>query len=251
MQGVDRTGSPIGSGSCSNCHLGGNFGTEVDVQLLKDGETVRNYIPGETYTLRVEIATTIPPNRYGFQAVALSGEDNVNGGSFGDSPSGTRLTDIDGRTYFEHSTKLTSNRIEIDWIAPASGSGDIRFYASGNAVNNASGSGGDDPDMLDQPLTISESTVSNTSNLLQLDIDWMLYPNPAQELVNVQVQLERSADYDLRIIDQQNRVLQLQSLSLRVGENQLQLDVNDLPGGIYYLQLYNNSGISTRKLVKY
>jgi len=33
-QGKDRTGSPVASGTCANCHNGGNFNTSVSVQLL-------------------------------------------------------------------------------------------------------------------------------------------------------------------------------------------------------------------------
>ena len=36
VQGRDRTGSPVANGNCSNCHFGGNFGTSVIAQLLKD-----------------------------------------------------------------------------------------------------------------------------------------------------------------------------------------------------------------------
>ena len=32
----------------------------------------------------------------------------------------------------------------VDWIAPAAGAGKARFYASGNAANNAAGSSGDE-----------------------------------------------------------------------------------------------------------
>ncbi len=249
VQRLDRTGSPIGTGSCASCHTGGNFGTEVVATLLQDDVEVSSYVPGEEYILRIEINTSNAPSRYGFQAVALATGDNITAGSYGTLPEGTRSIDVNDRTYVEHATKLSEGTINIPWVAPDAGTGEVRFYAAGNAVNNAAGSAGDDPDILDQALRIAEGAVSSTNALAQLRIQWMLYPNPSNGVINAKIEMDRSQQYQLRLIDQQNRLLGSRSVRLNTGENRLNWQMDNLPSGLYFLQLVNERGVSTRKFI--
>lgn len=250
VQLTDRTGSPLGSGSCANCHIGGAFQTEVEAQLFKDSLEVQEYIPGEAYTLRVQINTINNPLRYGFQAVSLQGQENIDAGTFSNIPEGTRLTTINNRTYFEHATKLPEPTIETEWIAPEAGSGEVRFYVAANAVNNVGGSTGDTPDQLDEPLLISESITSNTNEIDQLGLSWTLFPNPAHDYLTAQLQVLETGLYQFRIVDQQNRLLQQQALRLQQGEQGIPFQVNELPKGLYFLQLIQKGQVVSRKFIK-
>lgn len=249
-QRIDRTGSPLGSGSCSNCHTGGNFDTEVGVRLLQNGEAVDAYLPGEEYELEIGISTNGGAARYGFMAVALAGEDNVSAGTFGTPPDATQITTLNDRNYFEHANKLETDTITIAWTAPAEGTGTVRIYAAGNAVNNASGSLGDDPDKLDAPVEIQESTVSSTVAFDRLEIDWTVFPNPAMDRIQGQVKLQERGIYQLRLTDIQNRTLQSQSVSLGAGTHTLESNLSNLSPGLYFWQLISPQGVSTRKFVK-
>jgi hypothetical protein len=249
-QRIDRTGSPLGSGSCSNCHTGGNFGTEVSVRLLQNGETIEAYVPGEEYELEIGISTNGGAERYGFMAVALAGEDNSSAGTFGTPPEATQITTLNNRNYFEHANKLETDTITIAWTAPAEGTGTVRIYAAGNAVNNASGSLGDDADKLDEPVEIQESTVSSIASLDRLGVDWMVFPNPAIDRIQAQVRLQERAVFQLRLTDIQNRTLQSQSVSLGAGTHTLESNLSNLSPGLYFWQLISPEGISTRKFVK-
>ena len=120
---------------------------------------------------------------------------------------------------------------------------------AGNAVNNAAGSAGDDPDILDQALRIAEGAVSSTNALAQLRIQWMLYPNPSNGVINAKIEMDRSQQYQLRLIDQQNRLLGSRSVRLNTGENRLNWQMDNLPSGLYFLQLVNERGVSTRKFI--
>lgn len=246
--GRDRTGSPIASGSCDNCHIGGDYGTEVSVSLLKDNQEVQEYIPGQAYTFKVKINTSDPAERYGFQAVALT-DQNDNAGAFGTPPAGTQITDLNGRAYFEHANKLQVDSMEVEWVAPEAGTGTVQFYAAGNAVNNASGSGGDDPDVLDVPLAVTEGVTSRLTAVRQLDIDWRVFPNPAREQVWIQVNEPPAADpLQIRLLDARGVILQEQAFDL--FSNGQSISLEKINSGLYYLQLLNSEGITTRRFLK-
>ena len=232
VQGRDRTGSPVANGNCSNCHTGGNFGTSVIAQLLKDSAVVDNYIPGETYQFRISIPTTIKPSSYGFQAVALTGEANASAGTFSNLPENTQVTTINQRDYLENSRRLPDSTYTIDWVAPAAGTGAVRFYAAGNAVNNASGSSGDDPAVLDQALTITEGAVSSIFNTDALQLDWQVFPNPVQGQLFLSVEAPKRQVYTVRIVELQNRIIQSAPCAVTPGTQNWSTNIKHCVPGI-------------------
>lgn len=248
-QEADRTGSPVASGTCANCHSGGNFNTEVSAQVL-DGETaVTAYEPGKQYTFTVSISASNNPSAYGFQSVALTA-DNSNAGSFGTAPDGTQVETLNDRQYFEHSTRSDSSSWSIEWTAPAVGTGDVKFYAAGNAVNRANGSGGDSPDILDMPLTLTENVVSNTAAIEQLDLRMRVFPNPVEDVLNLQVEGSENGRFQLRLLNTAGQLIQTDQIEVVNGYANQQLQVHDLPGGHYFLHLTNGRQLKTMGIVK-
>lgn len=159
-QAVDRTGSPLGTGSCGSCHSGGNFSPTLSIQLLDGNTPVTRYSPGKVYEARVSIAASNNPRGYGFQLVALSGAGNIRGGTFGDAPAGFSKVTLANRVYVEQSSVRSSPVLSIPWTAPAAGSGSVRFYSAGLAVNGNGGTGGDSPVQLNLPVIIDEDASS-------------------------------------------------------------------------------------------
>lgn len=250
-QGMDFTGSPISSGSCNNlgCHSGGTFNPAVTIQVMKDAEVVDEYMPGETYDVRVTItAGNGTPSAYGFQAVALN-SSNANAGEWGDPPAGiNKLTLANSRTYIEHSTpNTTSNSFEVEWTAPAADAGDVTFYAAGNAVDGSSTSLGDQSNTTQ--LTIAEGepvSVRVEPTLSGLS----LFPNPAIDEVNVKVSSRTGGVFGLKIIDANGRTVQTHQLDLDAGPNDYSLNVGDFTNGLYLIQLSDGNEMVTQTLLK-
>jgi hypothetical protein len=96
------------------------------------------------------------PRGYGFQLVSLSGNNNVQGGSFGTAPAGFNKVTLDNRVYVEQSSTRSSGTFVIPWTAPVVGTGSVRFYSAGVAVNGSNGSGGDSHVQAALPLTVTE-----------------------------------------------------------------------------------------------
>lgn len=158
-----RTGASFDNGTCastSGCHVSGSFSPTTTIQLFDGSNAVTSYTANHSYTLRITITSsgTNSSTRYGFQSVCVQSSTNNNINGWGSMPSGTKTVTINSRTYASHSTRLTSNVINIPWTSPATSTGNITFYASGLVANGNFQQSGDNVDTAF--LTISPSTSS-------------------------------------------------------------------------------------------
>lgn len=252
VQNEDRTGSPLGSATCANagCHSGPAFSPSIAVQLLKNGTDVSVYEPGESYTLKITTtAGTGTPSRYGFQTVALTDTNNVDAGVFGSAPAGFKKLTLNNRTYVEHSSPRTNNSFEIEWTAPAAGTGDVRFYAASIAANANTSSSGDGTASLTSPLTISEMSVGLLSPQALLDA-FEVMPNPVGETLTFKATCKQSGDYSLQLVQLSGQALRQQRINLAAGENIQTLDLGNLPAGVYSLIISDGNKLSATRVVK-
>lgn len=152
----NRTGSPGSSGTCSSCHSGGSFGASITASVTDLlGNPVTAYIPGDSLYVEFQVASTSGTPKYGFQSVMLT-NTNANAGNFDLTlTANTQITTLSGKKYPEHSAKSTTGNFKVRWVAPATGTGTVTLYYIGNAVNNNSGTSGDQP-TLGQSLTLTE-----------------------------------------------------------------------------------------------
>lgn len=249
-QGADRTGAPGADADCNSCHGGGNFGTSVSVQVL-DGQTaVTTYEPGKKYTFKVTINASNSPAGYGFQSVAVVANGNANAGSFGTAPNGTQVTNLNGRQYFEHGARSAANNWSIEWTAPSAGTGEVRFYAAGNAVNANGDSGGDSPAKLPAPLSLAESITSSVAAIEQLDLQMKVFPNPVQDRLNLQIDGSENGRFQLRLLNTTGQLVQSGQIQIVNGRANERLQVQDLPAGYYYLHLTDGRRVKTVGIVK-
>ncbi|NUQ26787.1 MAG: T9SS type A sorting domain-containing protein [Saprospiraceae bacterium] len=250
VQGEDRTGSPLSSGSCgqAGCHSQGSFSPSISVELLDEGNPVTQYEPGESYDLKVTVtAGTGTPPRYGFQAVALTGAGNTGAGTFGSAPAGFRTIDINNRTYAEHASPRTNNTFTIEWTAPDTG--EVRFYAAGIAANANGSNNGDGAATLGSPLVITRASVSAfTPGALLRRL--AIAPNPVENILTLRAHSDQSGEYLLRIASLGGQVLHQSRLDFQSGENMHTVDVNRLPAGVYVLQITDGDKVSSTKFLK-
>lgn len=247
VQNSDRTGSPVSPGYCgvSSCHGGGNFNTDVAIQLLdENSDTITEYTPATTYTLRISIAAT-GAEGFGFQAVALT-ESNAGAGEFGDPAEGTQVVTISNRDYFEHSSRSSASSFEIDWTAPDAGSGAITFYTAGNAVNGDFEFTGDDPDT--SSLTIAEGLASGLRDQITSRLNLRIFPSLTQSAVTAQWSGEVTAD-KIAIHDLTGQTYYIENINSG-SITEMNIPVYNLPAGIYFVRLLTNQGFQTQKFVK-
>lgn len=147
-----RTGAP-GELTCRDvCHS--SFALNSGPGQLRI-EVPSSYQPEQKYRLRVILFQT-GQSRWGFQLTART-STNKQAGSF--SPIGPETQVITGSVggsqfqYIEHTSSGTfpgrsateTNPViwEVDWTAPAKGSGTVTFYLAGNAANGDGFNSGD------------------------------------------------------------------------------------------------------------
>ncbi len=76
---------------------------------------------------------------------------------------------------------------------------------------------------------------------------WQLYPNPATDRVTVSLTAPRSRKATLRLIDALGRVHQEQILELSAGQQTTEISLEDLPEGLYQVELRSGQDLPSVK----
>ncbi len=149
---IFSTGVPEDGGqTCVRCHVSFALNSPGGSITVETG----NYKPGQKQTIRV---TVFHPDaqRWGFQITARRATNHLQkAGNFvlntdyrvrcapdGRDDTTDQPCTADQVEFVEHTAALTrtgangTKTFEIDWIAPSTDTGDVVFYASGNAANN-------------------------------------------------------------------------------------------------------------------
>lgn len=210
---IASTGAPSANGGietkCGNCHNGGASYGEPAVSLTVaetlGGAGITSYVPGQTYFVTANISANDNPAGYGFQALFIDVPGTgipQNAGSLSELATPDPNTQVavlsSGRNYAEHSGVTPSGVFQFRWTAPASGTGQVDAYVSGNAVNENFGTSGDmGSDDLNifslqeaatLPVTLSAFTARSEKTTVYLDWETSLEENADR------FEVERSAN---------------------------------------------------------
>lgn len=71
----------------------------------------------------------------------------------------------------------------------------------------------------------------------QYDNEMKIYPNPANDLINVTLAVNINEEYMAEIIDATGKVVQSEYVVLPEGESEVQFSISHLPQGIYTLRI--------------
>lgn len=77
-----------------------------------------------------------------------------------------------------------------------------------------------------------------------------LYPNPAQDLIHLNLRMETAGQAEIRLLDLSGRIVQTTSAELPEGESMISVQIQDLPQGLYLVQVETSLGLSVIKMVK-
>jgi len=152
-------------------------------------------------------------------------------------------TQLAGSGAVTHTTAGTApaanpNSWTMDWTAPPSGSGDVRFFSAVNVSDNDGGTGGDM--IYLSVLSVHETNVGLAERFDE--IVGQVYPNPAAE--NIYINLPRQSQ--LRVFDVTGREV----LSTTASSESLTIDVSGFEKGVYYLQIHHKGQYASRTFVK-
>jgi hypothetical protein len=233
-QQLDRTNSPLNAGNCSSCHSGGNFESNMTIELIdKNNQSVKNYAVGETYTVRYTINAT-GAAKFGLQSTILA-SDSSSAGTLTAKSANSQIVSLNNRTYLDHKTASTTNVFEANWVAPAVLKGDIKIYSSALAANGDNGTIGD-KQITESPFVISPSA----SGLKNQSLTIKVYPNPTTESINI----------ESNITPNTIEIYSLTGSLVLSANNTKTLNTNLLDNGIYLLKVKIGDQIFQQKILK-
>ena len=245
-----NTGAPgDNSRTCVNCHNNSNIQVDLNISLLNaSGQEVTSYVPGQTYTVRVQIDSTGGPAAlaWGFQMVCLEAPLDVNGEDLENwvdmGPNNYKIANARGRQYAEHNGPSSSNIFDVTWVAPERNTGPVSFYAAGNGVNFNGGTSGDGADV--DKIEIAEDVASSTSDQWQDAVS--LSPNPSHSFAV----LTTPSDFvgQAQIFSLSGKMVD--QVRLREGDR-WEINTGILKSGIYLIKLsHQNGSTSTIRLMR-
>ncbi len=75
------------------------------------------------------------------------------------------------------------------------------------------------------------------------------YPNPANDVVNVNIDLTNSASVTLSLVNELGQVVLTNNRMLNSGKNSVQLNTSNIAPGVYFLNITSNNSRATSKIV--
>ncbi|MGB1003377.1 MAG: T9SS type A sorting domain-containing protein [Salibacteraceae bacterium] len=241
VQNKDRTGSPVSDVNCTQCHASGaNFSTAALMQLTgPSGSPVSEYLPGEKYSLLVNIQST-GSNSHGFQVTGLLG-DNSKAGTCVAQSTNTQITPLNGKWYFEPTDVVMGGSYEMEWTAPSSGSGTVTFYGSALTVNGNGTTVGDE--YVNIPNLVIPEGIPNGVAELNNFFEINAYPNPVTSVITVST---NSPMNGVEVIDISGKTVYSEP-STGVKKT---FDIGGFVNGIYLLKVTTTEGLVTTRIVK-
>jgi len=227
----------------SGCHNG----TATD----RDGMITTNipstgYIAGQTYTITVSI-TQSGISKWGFQLSPQTVSGDLVGSMQLTDATRTRFVGT-GNKYVTHTTAGNAGAAgttswNINWTAPAAGTGEFSFYASVMAAN---GNGNNSGDLVFKDnLTVTEDVTSNLNQVENVYAPFA-FPNPVDgnDLnLTVPTNIEKVMLYDL------HGRLWLEIPNARL-ETKFSLNIASIPAGVYLLKMSSGSTEYMQRIIR-
>jgi hypothetical protein len=247
------TGAP-GEGTCVDCH--GSFPVNSgNGSLTIVGPS--SFIAGHTYPIVVTIQDP-GQQRWGFEFTPLTqGTITLTDATH------TQMQTVSGKTYVKHTSSGTFNGVPdgptawtFNWTAPVSPSGQITFYAAGNASNGNGNTSGDY--IYTASFTTSLTTAIDDqfpSDMLPAELELTNYPNPFNGRTKISFNLPLSGSVDLTIYDVTGRsIRKLIHENILAGPHEVvwdgrNNDGDQLVSGIYFVRIATEYQARIHRLV--
>jgi len=254
---LDLTGDTGGSTNCNTgggCHANNSTSTQDTIYVIdkSTGLAVTQYNAGRTYTVNLSgTNSNTALTHFGFQLAAVL-SDQSQAGKFAVSASNIHIKVLSGRQIVEHNGSIpgTGNKYlaSMDWTAPAKGSGSVTFYGILNAVNNnGTNDYGDIPNPA-APLTITESSSADVTNVFD-NVQINAYPNPAGNMLTVEIG-NATGNYVLNAYDLSGKKIMSLNNALTIANNKITINTASWNAGMYLLQIVKDGAQHTLQIAK-
>lgn len=278
--GINRTGSTGGAASCSGsgCHDVNSPETIVSLSVYDAaGMPVTQYTPGAMYTvaIRGHHTSSLSLTEFGFQVSAVTTTGVSQAGTFSvASGSGLRVTELDALQIVEHKKSLDDSAVnhfvaKFSWKAPSPGAGNVSFHGILNPFGGEDEDDDDDDEhrgyrygqhyrMDDDEEEGGDTTCPNVAPILLLTegsgnatgisnadhaTSVLLYPNPCSDVLYIET--PEQGDIIVHIYSLNGGLVYTAHTVSRGA-----LFINDLPSGLYQVEVSGSDVRAVRTLVK-
>jgi len=248
---VAKTGAPGESSlSCTQCHAGSiNNGSTQNILEVSDGvSTITDYIPGQTYTVSLSLATGNV--KEGFQATVLDIATNTMAGSFpGTGLVGSKIVSSGGRNYATHISSSTNEgnvSWDWDWIAPATDVGPVKFYIASNKANGNNLANGDQ-------IFLSQHTFNSTVGFGEHEeTDWNFKVFVDKNARNLKLKFSSLTQENvfIKMTGMKGETVLTKQVGLsNIGGNNYSIEIEkSISSGIYVVQLFVGNNVVSKKI---
>ena len=226
------------SNACTSCHGGSALNSGPGSATVNIVGNPSGYVPGQTYQVEVTV-TNSGRSKFGF---ALSA-DNGTGAPRGSLANGGNAAVQVVNNYATHTASGVSGSgtktWTVNWTAPSTAQGNIRFLAYGNATNSSNSDGGDL--IYSATTTFLPATTGMAENNALGKID--IFPNPVVDArMNVALDLKNSGLLEIRLFNRNGQTIEtLISAQADAGQQLFPVRLTqDVPAGVYYLVMEQN-----------
>lgn len=238
------TGSPGDSlKNCTACHGGKAYN---ETGWIKSNIPTSGYVPGATYRIEA-IGYGVNHNRFGF----LVSPQAINGDLLGT----LELTDTVKTKLVGNNKYITYTRNGVDgldslawyfnWKAPVAGTGDVVFYGGFNS--NQDGHKGGDITHL-STLRVKETGTANVFNLSNNLNQVIIYPNPVNDILNINFELNKSTATKIEILDLSGKQVGVILYENLKGIVSKQFNTSEFKSGIYFVKIQTETEIIIKKI---
>jgi hypothetical protein len=140
-----KTGG-FGEQTCNECHdsYALNAGRAAGLGDLVVTGFPKEYKPGETYAIKVEVTQQQDSGAWGFELATRARDTRAQAGTLKPIDSHTQILSMDNIDYITHTAEGTfSNVFEFNWVAPSTAVGEIAVNTAANAANGDASPVGD------------------------------------------------------------------------------------------------------------
>lgn len=241
-----NTGSPGDNSTCGNssCH-NNNVTPQLGTLVISSNVPSGGYISGNTYTISV-IAGHNTLSKFGFQ-VSPQATNGTQKGTLVVTDN-TQMQLVGSGKYITHKSAGTSGtnigigftkQWQFNWTAPAVGSGNVTFYGAALFANANALKTGDSVRVA--TLVVQESATNGigTHNSAK---EIKLFPNPANNVIN----LNLPENAEIMVINMSGKTVMQQNFNAGINN----IDISNLPSGIYFVKIYGKDLNDILKFVK-
>lgn len=77
-----------------------------------------------------------------------------------------------------------------------------------------------------------------------------MYPNPVSNILNIDIQSEKTTMANIKVIDATGRTIKTIALQLQEGSNEMKIDMESFANGFYMIQISNGKGLNFTQTIR-